>query len=97
MECVSCTRDLDHCHGTLIVHTIEFVECTELLCVDLDQTRHLAIVDCSAVDGGCDCELLCGDLDQTRHLAIVDCSAVDGGCDCVSVLVDEEIQHDNVA
>jgi hypothetical protein len=70
MECVSCTRDLDHCHGTLIVHTIEFVECTELLC---------------------------GDLDQTRHLAIVDCSAVDGGCDCVSVLVDEEIQHDNVA
>ncbi|HEY0496165.1 MAG TPA: hypothetical protein VGD48_10490 [Kutzneria sp.] len=70
MECVSCTRDLDHCHGTLIVHTIEFVECTELLCVDLDQTRHLAIVDCSAVDGG---------------------------CDCVSVLVDEEIQHDNVA
>jgi hypothetical protein len=68
MECVSCTRDLDHCHGTLIVHTTEFVECTELLCVDLDQTRHLAIVDCSAVDGGCDCvSMLVDDEIQQHH------------------------------
>ena len=55
MECVNCTRGLDHCHGTLIVHTTEFAECTEPTCEDLDSSRHLAIVDCSAVDGGCDC------------------------------------------
>ena len=55
MECVNCTRGLDHCHGTLIVHTTEFAECTEPMCADLDSSRHLAIVDCSAVDGGCDC------------------------------------------
>ncbi|GAA3433805.1 hypothetical protein [Kutzneria kofuensis] len=55
MECVNCTRGLDHCHGTLIVHTTEFTECTELMCENLDGSRHLAIVDCSAVDGGCDC------------------------------------------
>jgi hypothetical protein len=55
MECANCTRGLDHCHGTLIVHTTEFTECTELMCEDLDEVRHLAIVDCGAVDGGCDC------------------------------------------
>ncbi|MFI9383797.1 hypothetical protein [Kutzneria sp. NPDC052558] len=55
MECGNCTRGLDHCHGTLIVHTTEFTECTEPMCEDLDEVRHLAIVDCSAVDGGCDC------------------------------------------
>ena len=55
MECVNCTRGLDHCHGTLIVHTTEFTECTEPMCEDLDDARHLAVVDCSAVDGGCDC------------------------------------------
>ncbi|MFC0543659.1 hypothetical protein [Kutzneria chonburiensis] len=65
MECVNCTRGLDHCHGTLIVHTTEFVECTELLCESHEETRHLAIVDCSAVDGGCDCVSV--PADEIRH------------------------------
>lgn len=55
MECVSCTRGLDHCHGTLVVHPTELVECSDIQCVDLDQARHLAVVDCHEVLGGCEC------------------------------------------
>ncbi|MFC0437476.1 hypothetical protein [Kutzneria buriramensis] len=67
MECVNCTRGLDHCHGTLIVHTTEFTECTELMCEDLDSSRHLAVVDCSAVDGGCDCVSVLDEEILTQH------------------------------
>ena len=55
MECASCTSDLDHCHGTLVVHPEGPVECTELLCVELDRERHLLIIDCQLVEGGCQC------------------------------------------
>jgi hypothetical protein len=55
MECASCISDLDHCHGTLVVHPDGLVECTELACVELDRARHLSIIDCQQVDGGCQC------------------------------------------
>lgn len=70
MECVSCTRGLDHCHGTLIVHTSEFTECTDMTCGDHDTDRHPLIVDCATVDGGCDCvTVTVGELVAHDHVA----------------------------
>jgi hypothetical protein len=57
MECPSCISDLDHCHGTLVVHLDEVVECTEPRCVDPDRLRHQLIIDCQQIDGGCDCTM----------------------------------------
>jgi hypothetical protein len=46
----------DHCEGTLVVHVEGgLAECTEPDCVDFDQLRHLLLVDCTALSGGCFC------------------------------------------
>ena len=61
MACLSCETGtdqldrLDHCHGTLIVHTDNTVECTDDDCYSTDQARHTFIVDCFDVAGGCGC------------------------------------------
>lgn len=55
MECPSCTTDLDHCHGTLVLHSDELVECTEPGCHDFDLIRHALTVTCEEVDGECHC------------------------------------------
>jgi hypothetical protein len=55
MDCVKCAEDLDHCHSTLVVHLDGHVECLEGDCTDLDQVRHLLVIDCAAVLGGCRC------------------------------------------
>ncbi|MBB5913482.1 hypothetical protein BJY24_002349 [Nocardia transvalensis] len=55
--CTSCDSALDHCHGTLIVHTDRSVECTDAGCHDTDHSRHTFIVDCFDVAGGCGCAL----------------------------------------
>ncbi|GAA5156910.1 MULTISPECIES: hypothetical protein [Amycolatopsis] len=55
MECPNCVADLDHCHGTLIVHTDEVVECSEPGCRDFDRVRHTFVVTCEEVDGDCHC------------------------------------------
>ncbi|WP_369801744.1 hypothetical protein [Nocardia sp. BMG51109] len=55
--CSSCDSALDHCHGTLIVHTDRSVECTDPDCHDADQSRHTFVVDCFDVAGGCGCTL----------------------------------------
>jgi hypothetical protein len=54
--CAQCARDLDHCHGTLVVHIDGDVECTEPGCFDVDRVRHAFAVDCAGtlVDG-CTC------------------------------------------
>lgn len=52
--CTSCDSALDHCHGTLIVHTDWSVECTDG-CFDSDRSRHSFIVDCFDIAGGCGC------------------------------------------
>jgi hypothetical protein len=57
MECASCITDLDHCHGTLVVHPDGLVECTEIACFDVDSARHPLIIDCEVVDGGCQCTM----------------------------------------
>ncbi|WP_236788925.1 hypothetical protein [Amycolatopsis sp. GM8] len=55
MECLSCVSELDHCHGTLVSHEDDFVECTDSGCRDLDLARHVFTATCADVDGGCHC------------------------------------------
>jgi hypothetical protein len=55
MDCASCIADLDHCHGTLVIHPDGAVECTEIRCFDLETERHPLTIDCELVDGGCEC------------------------------------------
>jgi hypothetical protein len=55
MECLSCRTELDHCHGTLVLHEDDFVECTEAGCRDFDRVRHTLTVACAEIDGECHC------------------------------------------
>lgn len=55
MECATCSAGLDHCHGTLVLHFEAPPECTEPGCTDLGRARHLLIIDCRSVSGGCVC------------------------------------------
>ncbi|SFP17213.1 hypothetical protein SAMN02982918_1500 [Saccharomonospora viridis] len=58
MRCASCRRGLDHCHGTVVLHgSGDFggVECTEPDCVDVEPARHLFVIGCGSVEGGCAC------------------------------------------
>jgi len=54
MECRSCARELDHCHGTLVVHENGEVGCTGE-CANLDAARHALSITCADIDGGCAC------------------------------------------
>ncbi|MGH3521162.1 MAG: hypothetical protein ACRDQ7_28055 [Haloechinothrix sp.] len=54
-ECAKCTSDLDHCHGTLVLHYDGLIECTEPGCRDTADLRHPLVIDCHAVEGGCAC------------------------------------------
>lgn len=55
MECPSCVSELDHCHGTLVRHEDDVVECTDDGCRDLDPARHALTIGCDEVHGGCPC------------------------------------------
>ncbi len=55
MPCRDCTASVDHCHGTLVIHTEGSAECTEPDCIDLEYIRHTLVLDCSEVTGGCRC------------------------------------------
>jgi hypothetical protein len=55
MECLSCLGELDHCHGTLILHETGAVDCTEPGCRDLEEVRHTLRISCAEIDGGCLC------------------------------------------
>ncbi|WAL67182.1 hypothetical protein ORV05_05165 [Amycolatopsis cynarae] len=55
MECAGCSSDLDHCHGTVILHEDGSVECTEPDCRDLDEARHTLRITCTEIEGGCAC------------------------------------------
>jgi hypothetical protein len=51
--CLECGLDIDHCHGTLIMHSDRMAECTQPGCELADLLRHALIIDCAAVMGGC--------------------------------------------
>jgi hypothetical protein len=56
-ECRDCLAGLDHCHGTIIRHSLGRVwdrsECTEADCVSPELVPHAFVVDCDAI--GCEC------------------------------------------
>ena len=52
-SCPDCNQHVDHCHGTLVVHTDRTVDCTDTTCEFPDLLRHGFVVDCMAVLGGC--------------------------------------------
>jgi hypothetical protein len=52
-SCQDCSLDVDHCHGTLVVHSDRALECTDAACELPDLLRHSFVVDCVAVLGGC--------------------------------------------
>ena len=45
--------EVDHCHGTLVVHEDLTVDCSDPTCDFADLLRHAFIVDCIVVRGGC--------------------------------------------
>jgi hypothetical protein len=52
-RCPDCGLDLDHCHGTLVIHGDRTTECTNPACELPDLLRHAFVIDCLAVSGGC--------------------------------------------
>ena len=55
MSCSACLAELDHCHGTLVVHSTVEIECTDPDCIDLASVRHSLVIDCSELSAGCGC------------------------------------------
>lgn len=52
-RCPDCGPQVDHCHGTLVVHGDRTSECTNPACELPDLLRHAFVIDCMAVSGGC--------------------------------------------
>jgi hypothetical protein len=52
-RCPDCDPGVDHCHGTLVVHSDRTAECTDTACELPDTLRHAFVIDCIAVSGGC--------------------------------------------
>lgn len=63
MTCSSCETGIDHCHGTLVEHASGVVECTDAGCVSFGIERHLLVIECDEVVGGCGCGQPSGALD----------------------------------
>lgn len=55
MTCASCRSGMDHCHGTLVLHSDGEVDCTDQGCVDTDIVRHTLVIECHSIEGGCGC------------------------------------------
>jgi hypothetical protein len=52
-SCPDCRSGIDHCHGTLVLHSDGTFECTDPGCELGDTLRHAYVIDCSVVLGGC--------------------------------------------
>ena len=52
-RCRDCEAGLAHCHGTLIMHSLRYAECTEDGCGNPESITHTFVLDCDAV--GCRC------------------------------------------
>jgi hypothetical protein len=51
--CIECEQDLEHCHGTAIVHFDGSADCAEDTGCHLIVEQHLFAISCTEVD--CDC------------------------------------------
>jgi hypothetical protein len=54
-ECQLCNRAIEHCHGTLVLHSDATIECTDELCEELQVDLHELVLECRQVAGGCEC------------------------------------------
>jgi hypothetical protein len=54
-ECVLCSRGIEHCHGSLVVHSDGTAECTAITCEDLHVDMHELVLECFQLAGGCVC------------------------------------------
>ncbi|MET0135276.1 MAG: hypothetical protein ABW215_16985 [Kibdelosporangium sp.] len=57
-ECPLCSRGIDHCHGTLVLHSDGTAECTDGTCEGPDDETHVLVLACVQVAGGCLCSEL---------------------------------------
>ncbi|BBX64103.1 hypothetical protein MSAS_32770 [Mycobacterium saskatchewanense] len=51
-DCRDCQAGLDHCHGTIIRHSLRRWECTEPDCASPELVAHTFVIDCDAVGCG---------------------------------------------
>lgn len=58
MSCESCTGDLIHCHGTLVIHADGTTECTDDGCPGAHLALHELRLVCEVSDKGCHCLLI---------------------------------------
>lgn len=49
--CRECREDLDHCHGTVILHALSAVECTDDCATP--EAEHAFRIDCEAIECIC--------------------------------------------
>ena len=61
-DCRGCRAGLDHCHGTVIHHALQWSECTEVDCV-MPEVGHAFVVDCEAT--GCVCAQPIGSAEES--------------------------------
>ena len=52
--CRSCIAELEHCHGTLVLHRDGSVECTDPECRHADD-GHDSVVPCDEIAPPCSC------------------------------------------
>ena len=52
-ECPDCREDLEHCHGTAIVHVDGLADCSDDPGCRLPAPLHLFVISCAEV--ACDC------------------------------------------
>jgi hypothetical protein len=51
--CAECEQDLEHCHGTAIVHSDGSAECAEDPGCRMAADQHLFVITCGEVECGC--------------------------------------------
>lgn len=54
-ECPLCSRGIEHCHGSLVVHGDGTAECTEFSCEDHQIDNHELVLECFRLANGCVC------------------------------------------
>jgi hypothetical protein len=55
VRCRWCNDDLEHCHETLVRHTVGDTHCMDASCVVADEAHHM-VVSCD--DFGCSCAMI---------------------------------------
>jgi hypothetical protein len=71
--CRSCEAGWEHCHGTVVRHSLRHWECTDVDCPSPELVPHSVIIDCEAV--GCACDQPIGSVDDSSLSAAVVSSA----------------------